>query len=277
MSATTADTRDKTHLYNCTQTAAGIDHFAAIGPEHLDFFHQQGYLVIRQAFPRELIEAASQAVTHLIDGGCPDYTGVQIEPEMRQDGLAAAERHLSVRKIMGFVDYDTRFPPLAAHPELLDLLERLMDDRPAIFQEMALLKPPHIGSEKPWHQDCAYFNVPLDTTVIGVWIALDPATIENGCLHIVPGTHREGPMPHFRRRDWQICDTDVEVDRNVAVPLEPGGCLLWHGLTHHGSPPNHSTHPRRALQLHYQPSNAGKISKEERNQLYGGKVLGAQC
>ena len=84
-----------------------------------------------------------------------------------------------------------------------------MDDAPVLFQEMALLKPPK-GREKPWHQDCAYFNYPLGTTIIGVWIALDHADANNGCLHILPGTHREGPVNHFKRRDWQICDTDVQ-------------------------------------------------------------------
>ena len=112
-----------------------------------------------------------------------------------------------------------------------------MDDTPVLFQDMALLKPPG-GREKPWHQDCAYFNYPLGTTIIGVWIALDHADANNGCLHILPGTHREGPVNHFKRRDWQICDTDVQTERDVVVPLAPGGCLLWHGMTHHGSPTN---------------------------------------
>ena len=56
---------------------------------------------------------------------------------------------------------------------------------------MALLKPPR-GREKPWHQDHAYFNLPLDTPIVGVWIALDEATPENGCMHVIPGSHREG-------------------------------------------------------------------------------------
>jgi len=77
--------------------------------------------------------------------------------------------------------------------------------------------------------------------------------------------------------DWQICDTDVAVDDGVIVPLKPGGCLFWHGLLHHGSPPNHSALSRRALQYHYKPASAGKISKEERMQLFGGEIAAAQC
>ena len=155
--------------------------------------------------------------------------------------------------------------------------EQLMGENPVLFQEMALLKPPHIGREKPWHQDCAYFDLPLETSVVAIWIALEEATPENGCLHLIPGSHRSGPMPHFKRRDWQICDTDVAVDRGVMVPLKPGGCLFWHGLLHHGSPANHSSLSRRALQYHYKPASAEESSKEERLQLFGGEVAGAQC
>ena len=176
----------------------------------------------------------------------------------------------------GFVDCDDRFPPLAHDPALRGVLSQLMDDEPVLFQEMALLKPPG-GREKPWHQDCAYFNYPLDTVIVGVWIALDAATIDNGCLHIMPGTHREGPIEHFKVRDWQICDTGVRRERDVAVPLAPGGCLLWHGLLHHGSPQNDSRRMRRALQFHYQPAGAAKTSTEERMQHFGGEVRGAEC
>jgi len=145
-----------------------------------------------------------------------------------------------------------------------------------LFQDMALLKPPQ-GREKPWHQDCAYFNMPLGTMITGVWIALDEATPDNGCLHIIPGSHREGPKHHFKRRDWQICDTDVEVKRDVTVPLKPGGCLIWHGMTHHGSPTNLSGTRRRALQFHYKPLSTVDIPKEERLGIFGGEMAGAEC
>ena len=135
---------------------------------------------------------------------------------------------------------------------------------PYSFRTWDLIKPPHIGREKPWHQDCAYFNYPVGTTVVGVWIAIDAATEENGCLHIIPGSHREGPTPHFRRRDWQICDTEVAVPKNVTVPFDPGGCLFWHGMTHHGSPTNRSTHRRRALQYHYRPESTVEMTAKER-------------
>ncbi|NKB69177.1 MAG: hypothetical protein GKR89_19080 [Candidatus Latescibacteria bacterium] len=263
--------------YRFEQVATSVDCLEDIGQRELHSFAGQGYLVIRRALDANLIEGAGQAVDFLLQGGNPDFRGVQIEEGSRGLDLDADQRLLATRKLMNFVDFDPRFIGLAHHPGLLTLLEQLMGAPPVLFQEMALLKPPRIGREKPWHQDSAYFNVPLGTPVIGVWIALDPATPENGCLHLIPGSHREDPMPHFKRRDWQICDTDVASQRDVMVPLEPGGCLLWHGQTHHGSPQNRTDQRRRALQFHYKPQDTATITTQERMALYGGDVRGATC
>ena len=266
-------------LYTFSKLAPGVERLEDVGEEEVRFFKAQGYLVVHGLFGQEQVDEARRAVRDLIGGSRNDFRGVQFEPAARgkQRELSPEERQLSVRKLHGFVDFDRRLGDMAADPGLLSLLERLMGAAPVLFQDMALLKPPHIGSEKPWHQDCAYFNLPLGTTVIGAWIALDEATCENGCLHIMPGSHLQDPMPHFRRRDWQICDADVRVGGDVAVPLEPGGCLLWHGLTHHGSPANRSNETRRALQFHYKPAGTGDVTVEERMEIFGGEVRGAEC
>src|SRR5262249_652002 len=134
-----------------------------------------------------------------------------------------------------------------------------------------------VGREKPWHQDMAYFSLPPGTPVVGVWIALDEATVENGCMHVLAGGHRSGPRPHFQRRDWQICDTEMQDMKAVAVPLPPGGCLFFDGLLPHGTPHNHSPLRRRALQFHYQPANTPTLSREERLALFGGEERGLSC
>lgn len=228
--------------------------------------------------PAEVKDALA-GMTHLMDGKCPDFRAIQFEPKLvkKKNDLEGEERRKAIRKVFGFVDYEPRLNALATHSGLLGVLEQIIEDTPVLFQDMGLVKPPRHGSEKPWHQDCAYFNLTEGTTVVGVWIALDEATPENGCLHIIPGSHIEGPMIHFKRRDWQICDTDVPVARDTMVPLKPGGCLFWHGLTHHGSPVNQSDKGRRALQFHYVPASAGEITTQERMAVYGSEGKDVDC
>ena len=266
-------------LYRYEVAARGVDKLEDLEERHIQFFHEQGYLVVQQAFEPAVIKAANQAITYLIDNRWENTEGlVQFEGSADEvQNLTPRKRRLAVRKLMSFGIWDDRLKTTTEHPGIVAALRRLLGEAPVLFQEMALLKPPHIGREKPWHQDCAYFDLPLETPVVAIWIALEEATPQNGCLHLIPGSHRSGPMPHFKRRDWQICDADVAVDRGVMVPLKPGGCLFWHGLLHHGSPPNHSSLSRRALQYHYKPASAGEISREERLQLFGGEVAGGQC
>lgn len=267
-------------LYRFDTAAKGISGgFPAVTEADIEYFHQHGYLVINDAFSPTEVEEALAGMTHLMDGKCPDFRAIQFETKLvkQKDELEGQERRNAIRKIFNFVDHEPRLNAMAAHSGLLGVLEQIVEDTPELFQDMALLKPPRYGSEKPWHQDCAYFNLPQGTTVVGVWIALDEATPENGCLHVIPGSHIEGPMIHFKRRDWQICDTDVPVARDTMVPLKPGGCLFWHGLTHHGSPVNQSDQGRRALQFHYIPSSAGEITTQERMAVYGSEGKNVDC
>ena len=267
-------------LYHFDTAAKGISGgFPAVTEADIEYFHQHGYLVINDAFSPTEIEEAVAGMTHLMDGKCPDFRAIQFEPKLvkQKDALEGQERRNAIRKIFNFVDHEPRLNAMATHSGLLGVLEQIVNDTPELFQDMALLKPPRYGSEKPWHQDCAYFNLPEGTTVVGVWVALDEATPENGCLHVIPGSHIEGPMIHFKRRDWQICDTDVPVARDTMVPLKPGGCLFWHGLTHHGSPVNQSDQGRRALQFHYKPASSGEITTQERMAVYGSEGKDVDC
>ncbi len=266
-------------LYCNDHVAPMVPTLAAVNGPELASFHEQGFLAIREAFSSDAIGAALAAIDDLIDGSSPTFRGAAFEPGTgRSDQLPADERHLHVRKLMSFIDHDERLLSLSTDPTLLDVVSRLMNGAtPELFQDMALLKPAGIGREKAWHQDCAYFNVPTDSTVIGVWIAIDAATLENGCLHVIPESHRRGAHPHFKVRDWQICDRDVRKAESVPVTLDPGGILFWHGLTHHGSPSNRSELGRRGIQLHDQPAGSGTLTKEERLEIYGGEGLGMTC
>jgi len=250
-----------------------------VDEEAIASFHDQGYLVVDNGLDADTLSGCNAALDDLIDGKFEGFRSVMVEAGAREafKSMDMAERREVVRKVFNFVDVEPRLTALSKHVEILSVVRRIMGAEPKMLQDMALLKPARIGREKAWHQDCAYFNVNTDTTVVGVWIALDAATLENGCLHVIPESHRQGPHPHFKVRDWQICDTDVRTAESVPIPLEPGGILFWHGLTHHGSPSNRSDKGRRGIQLHYQPEDVAEMTKEERLGIYGGEGLGMTC
>ena len=267
-------------LYEPTGVVTGVEGFAGVTDAHVTQFQEQGFLIVENAFTAQEIQMALDGLFHLLSGAVEDFNGVQYERAsagVNVEELPLEEKQDYVRKFMSFADYDQRLNKLAHHPLLLELVQRLIGEAPVLFQSMALLKPPRLGRDKPWHQDHAYFQLELNTRVVGCWIALDEATIQNGCMVIAPGSHLQGPVVHFRRRDWQICDTDVDNSGAVAVPLKPGGLLLFQSLLHHGTPPNKSMSRRRALQFHYRPQSAPLTTQEERLAIFGGEGLGAEC
>lgn len=260
-----------------TEGVKGLD---AVTEDDIHHFREQGFLVIHEAFDAAEVESALAGLVDLIAGKYADFKGIMFESKARDclDSLLPEERQDYVRKIAWFVEYEPRLKALSHHPKLLYVLARIIGEEPALFQDMGLIKPPLIGREKPWHQDFAYFNLPFGTQVVGVWVALDEALIENGCMHVIPGSHREGPVVHFQRRDWQICDTDVQVARSVAIPLKPGGILLFDGLLHHGTPPSQSTRRRRAVQYHYKPASVAQLGDStERLKIFGPEGKDVYC
>jgi phytanoyl-CoA hydroxylase len=267
-------------LYCPVGLARGIAGFDSFGDEQVAFFRDQGYLVIDDAFSPEEVQATLAGLLDLIDGKNPSFTGVQFEARARDvlPTLRPEQKQDYVRKLDRFAEYDSRLKAMVGHPRLVDAISRLMGEPAGLLWDQALLKPPHIGREKPWHQDNSMFDYAPNSRIVGTWVALDEATIENGCMHIIPGTNQDGPAEHFQRRDFQICDTSVATDRILAVPLRPGGMLLFDGLLHHGTPANRSPRRRRALQCHF-ASAAGlaAIESEERNNAWNGDVKGSKC
>lgn len=267
-------------LYQPMATGHGVEHLSDIGPEEIKFYHDQGYLIVRQAFTPAEVKDATDGLVDLIMGKRPDFTHIYFEGKAKDilPTLNAEQRQDAVRKIGNFVEFDARLKALSHHPEMIAVVRRLMGGaEPGMFQDMALIKPPLLGREKPWHQDKAYFEYPVDTPVVGVWIALDEATVANGCMQVLPGRHKEGPILHFQRRDWQICDREIMGTKSVAAPLQPGGLLFFDGMLPHGTPHNSSPKRRRAVQYHYAPADVKKEPKEERLKNFGAEGKNVTC
>lgn len=272
--------RHAPELYQPEALATGVERLEDIGPREIAFYREHGYLVVRQAFSTAEVQGAIAGLVDLIMGKQPDFNGVWFEAAAKEilPTLNAEQRQDAVRKLAFFTEPEPRLKAISHRARLLAVIRALLGgEEPFMFQDMALIKPPRLGREKPWHQDKAYFDYPLGTPVVGVWIALDEATVENGCMQILPGRHREGPILHFQKRDWQICDREILGTRSVAVPLPPGGLLLFDGLLPHGTPHNSSPNRRRALQFHYAPATVEKAAAEERLKHFGSEGKNVTC
>ncbi|HYF48470.1 MAG TPA: phytanoyl-CoA dioxygenase family protein [Planctomycetota bacterium] len=191
--------------------------------------------------------------------------GVLMEPdiEMKIDTVTIDEIDASYRKLAHPSRGHVAFKGLAEHPRLVAMLDALIGQGAILYGDMALCKPPLIGSPKPWHQDSAYFAYAPYGAGVDVWIALDDASVENGCMFVIPGAHKLGPKKHVHGDDCMVADGRYDYSKAVPVEMKAGGILLFSPMLPHYTPPNRSELRRRAAQIFYRAAHTRLISGEE--------------
>ncbi|MBO2450323.1 phytanoyl-CoA dioxygenase family protein [Actinomadura barringtoniae] len=148
---------------------------------------------------------------------------------------------------------------LVSDDRLLDIAERFIGPDIALFASHYIAKPPYTGKAVLWHQDGAFW--PLDPMqVVTLWVSVDHSTPENGCLRVIPGTHRE-ELHAVREHEGEDAvfnvESDVTVDESRAVDmvLRPGDVEVHHPGIMHGSNANASPNRRCGLTIRYIPTS----------------------
>ena len=157
---------------------------------------------------------------------------------------------------------DTGFLNFAKDPEILDMVAQLLGDDIVLWNASFFAKPAKIGSITPWHQDGEYWPIrPLATCT--VWIAVDDSNTGNGCLRVIPGSHRDKHLgEHEVNNDPSLSLPLVlkktEFDEKLAhdIILEAGQMSFHDVFLAHGSEANKSDQSRRGLTLRFMPSTS---------------------
>jgi phytanoyl-CoA hydroxylase len=144
---------------------------------------------------------------------------------------------------------------IASRAAVVDVVAELLGPDVDCFQSQFIFKNPGVVGQ-PWHQDSYYFAFDKQPQV-GVWVALTAATIENGCLWVVPGSHRAGKIfqhvpdrrPEANRGYLEIVDQDV-ANRQPCL-MQPGDVLFFHSFLMHMSTDNVAHDRRAAMVYHY--------------------------
>jgi ectoine hydroxylase-related dioxygenase (phytanoyl-CoA dioxygenase family) len=150
---------------------------------------------------------------------------------------------------------DTVFADFARSSAVTDLVAELVGPRLDCFLSQFIFKNPGAWGQ-PWHQDSYYFPFEPPRPILGVWLAVTEATLENGCLHVLPGSHAEPVHEHVPDRRpganygyVEIVDHDMAA--SVPVLMQPGDLLLFDSHLMHRSTDNGSAGIRAAMVYHY--------------------------
>jgi phytanoyl-CoA hydroxylase len=223
-----------------------------LSQEQVAQFDEKGYIVIEDLLSADEFETLRQEVADIAEGRTP-YPEESIEYEPGATGHTAPIDRL--RKLNQCARHNPVFLAHARHPAILDVAESLLGPDLKLFGDQMFLKPPG-GMEKTYHQDSPYFKIePMN--LVSSWVAMDDVTLGNGCLWVVPGSHKGGALDHSegwmvgKRQDMTVPETAF--DRSVEEPIvmTAGGGSFHHSLLLHRSGPNNTPHRRRGLATHY--------------------------
>jgi ectoine hydroxylase-related dioxygenase (phytanoyl-CoA dioxygenase family) len=154
--------------------------------------------------------------------------------------------------------YDDLVLSICKSSLILDVVEDLLGPDIKLYTDQLFLKPPVHGGAQDWHQDSATWTFFAPHDHLTVWIAIDEATVENGCLQYIPGSHKLG---YVDPKHTKALVAQLE-EPAVAVPRKPGYAVLHHSLTLHSSGPNRTPQRRRGLAIHYIRSSTRYIPIE---------------
>lgn len=231
-------------------------------------FEEEGYLIVEDVLSEAELETCEAeiarlhgVVADLEQKQDPALKHFQREPYAKdkvQDGLPV------LRKIEQTREFSPVFKDLAAHPKLVSVVKSLIGDDLLLFRSTLMLKPAFHGSAHAFHQDSAYW--PMDPpSLVTVSMALTESTSENGCIQVIPGSHKWG------MKDWghiaqntdkaQANRDDIDTSGAIEAPLKAGSVVMFHSLTVHGSGPNKSSQARHTALYAYFPPTVKLVAR----------------
>lgn len=253
-----------------------------LNAEQIAFFHTEGDLMVPDLFAPEELEPLRQEIAGIIEATAQrlqaegkiaeTFAEAPFESRLHRLVRAYPDRWHDFRRAIegkaGGGHTGREMFNLLTHPRLLDVLEGLIGPE-IIASSVYRIRPKLPGldrGEVPWHQDSGYFSPHCDRSlIVTCWIPLVDATIENGCLLVLPRTHRVGIVPHHTGGHAGYLEVKAEdlpapESEAVYVPVPLGGALLMTNMTPHCSRTNATDLIRWSVDLRYQsrevPTNA---------------------
>ena len=180
----------------------------------------------------------------------------------KMEALFAARPELGTDYLPALIEIDRGWLEFAVLPEILDIVEQLIGPDIIVWSSALFCKSPIRGKSTPWHQDAQYWPIrPLETTT--VWIAIDTATRENGCLRVVPGSHRNKEIFRHSLNESDQLVLNQELHSSVQEQITPTDVILDRGMFSfhdaymiHGAEPNNSGKRRAGLTFRYMPASS---------------------
>lgn len=241
---------------------------AAIAAAHYEDWERDGFFLVRGFSTPAVCDAMLDRAVELAreaNGSGAAGTAIVHRENNLADTVGPSTRAEELVSKVFKIHRDSVFHDFATDPGIVAAAEDLLESDVDCFLSQFIFKNPGAWGQ-PWHQDAYYF--PFDRAPqVGVWLAVTEATVLNGCLHVVPGSHREPLHEHALDRrpganQGYVEIIDHDMSDAVAVEMAPGDLLIFHSHLMHRSTDNNSDGIRAAMVYHY--AQRGTVDQAER-------------
>ncbi|MCY4461867.1 MAG: phytanoyl-CoA dioxygenase family protein [Albidovulum sp.] len=252
----------------------------------IDKFHREGFLIARNVVPRDAVQALQAEIEATIDWQAQMLRERGEIAEMHEDAdflHRTALLHAQSPRILDPIAHGIHTGPaifnLLTCPAILDIMEQLLGPE-ILVSSIYRLRPKLPGLAEgviPWHQDSAYFHSCADDDLVPTfWVPLMNATVESGCMEVLPGCHRKGVLRHYWA-DLRAPGLSVHPDhmpdvKPVPVPAGIGDAVIMTNLTPHRSTDNVSSLIRWSADIRFNSPEAGDYGPNEASFLGRSKV-----
>lgn len=226
-------------------------------PEQRDFYHEQGYLILRDFFPTARMAAASIEADDLLQRR--DLIAVDNMRCRWQTNVHTGEREFETFDPV--IDLSPILARMACDPDLFAALADLYGESACLFKDKLIYKPPGVrgyGLHQDW---IAWPGFPR--SFLTVLIPLDRADADNGCTQVFPGYHKNGSLSVEDGHYHELPPDCIDESRVVNLELNPGDLAVFGGFTPHRSAPNRSPSWRRQLYFSYNKQSDGGPQREK--------------
>ncbi len=261
----------------------GADHAGlatALSDEEIACFERDGYLVRRGFIPAVMTQRLVELIDHSLQ---PALAPVEFEADVHYPGAPtskSAPGGRTPRRLLQAYSRDSLFQQIAGWPGVVHTLRSLMHDDDVMLSQnhhnCVMTKHPGYSSVTSWHQDIRYWRFDR-RELISTWLALGPETQENGCLMVIPGSHKLDFEPGqfdaslFLRTDYPA--NDALLATALPVELACGDLLFFHSRTLHAAGQNQSDTVKRSLVFTYRAADNAPIP-ETRSAVYEDIPIG---
>jgi len=215
----------------------------ALSDEQVEYYQQQGYLLLKGLLSRdeaaELRREAHELMERLTRNQAIDATW----GSARKVDEAQATKLLHCH-IVQF--QSAAFTRLLSDPRLVDPVADLIGPNVQLHHNKLFIKPPEKGSPFPMHQDYPFFPHERHTMLAAI-LHFDDAPLAKGCVRVVPGSHKAGPIPHNSEGGHHLPFEEYPIESSLPIEAEAGDVLIFSYLTIHGSGVNTSNEARTTL------------------------------